>query len=429
MKILFAHDHKFYRGTDGLYYSSGQFPYRIWQRYLDVFDEIVVVGRVNTELPGETEGKRDLSSGPRVSFVEIPNLNEPIAMIVKRREAERRIREVLMDCDALVARGSTIGEVAIGVAKQMGKPWALEVVSCPFDALWNYGTWQGKVYAPYAAYKTRQLTKEAPYVVYVTEKFLQGRYPCRGRSIGCSNVQLSKSDKSVLEQRLARINKGGLPFSIGLIGSLSNSYKGIDVALEALSQVKAQLPPFEFRILGAGDPEKWKRIADQKGLAGQTVFCGTLANGTAVNLWLDEIDLYIQPSFQEGLPRALVEAMNRGCPALGSSAGGIPELLDDSCIHKAGDSKKLAVMLKHASVNKQWQARQAMRNFSEAARYDKSVLDPRRRQFWTEFANFCKNGPSDNLRYCLQGQNKLVHDISIHDMQCGRRQHESDVCT
>lgn len=206
----------------------------------------------------------------------------------------------------------------------------------------------------------------------------------------CSNVQLNKSDASVMEKRLERINNDKPLFSIGLIGSLSHAYKGIDVALDALGQIKDQLPPFEFRILGAGNPDKWKRLAAQKGLTGQTVFCGTVANGAAVNQWLDEIDLYIQPSFQEGLPRALVEAMNRGCPALGSSAGGIPELLDTGCIHRAGDSKTLAVTLQQAISDKEWQIRQAKRNFKEAAQYDKAELDPIRWNFWAEFVRDCK---------------------------------------
>ena len=48
--------------------------------------------------------------------------------------------------------------------------------------------------------------------------------------------------------------------------------------------------------------------------------------------WLDDMDLYIQPSLQEGLPRAVVEAMSRGLPALGAHTGGIPELLGEDCI-------------------------------------------------------------------------------------------------
>ncbi len=390
MKILFAHDHRFCRDSEGLYYSSGQFPYRLWQRYLEIFDEITVAGRVRELSQEEKKGWLDLSSGPRVSFVEVPNLNGPVNRIIKHREAVKRIRAALSDCDALVARNSVIGGLAAEIAQKMKLPWVFEVVGCPFDALWNFGTWQGKLYAPYAAYRTKQMAKQAPYAIYVTKKFLQGRYPCPGRSVGCSDVQLIRSDDGVLEKRLERIRKGRIPFSVGLIGSLSAAYKGVDVAIEALAKIRDNVPPFEFRILGAGNPDRWKSVAEQKKLMDQTVFCGTLESGTAVNKWLDDIDLYIQPSLTEGLPRALVEAMNRGCPALGSSAGGIPELLEAGCIHKPGDVTSFSVMLEKAIQDKSWQENQAVRNFREAAAYDSVVLGNTRREFWLDFVRYCK---------------------------------------
>ena len=119
-------------------------------------------------------------------------------------------------------------------------------------------------------------------------------------------------------------------------------------------------------------------------------FCGILPSGDAVSAWLDGIDIYIQPSFLEGLPRALVEAMSRGCPALGSSVGGIPELLAAGCLHPPGDSLALASLLVQAVNDKCWQRQQAERNFQEAAQYEKAILDQRRRAFWLEFISYCK---------------------------------------
>ncbi len=44
MKLLFVHDHKFYEESD-IYYSSACFPENIWDRYLDEFSSITVIGR------------------------------------------------------------------------------------------------------------------------------------------------------------------------------------------------------------------------------------------------------------------------------------------------------------------------------------------------------------------------------------------------
>ena len=94
-----------------------------------------------------------------------------------------------------------------------------------------------------------------------------------------------------------------------------------------------------------------------------------------MNAWLDAVDLYVQPSRQEGLPRGTLEAMSRACPALGSTAGGLPELLEPECLHKPGDAAGLGALITRAAGDRDWQRRQAQRNFEVARRYTKPVLD------------------------------------------------------
>ncbi len=399
MKVLFAFDNKFCRGKDGRYYSDGQFPYRIWQRYLESFDEIVVAGRVRPLRPDERLEDLDLSNGPRVSFVEIPNLSGLPAALTNRAEAKRKIADALQGCDALIVRVvSEISRVAYQLAQEMQKPWAVEVTSCTFDCLWNYGNWQGKAYAPVAAYYTRKLVSEAPFAFYVTQEFLQRRYPCRGVTVGCSDVQLVDRNEDVLAKRLARLNQARGPCRVGLIGSLAQGQKGVDTALNALGQIKARLPSFQFLVLGGGDPTRWQKLATEHGVADRTEFCGVLPSGSAVNAWLDSIDVYIQPSYNEGLPRALIEAMSRACPALGSNVGGIPELLGVECLHRPGDSRSLAALLERAMTDIHWQASQAEVNFRKTAQYEQTELAPVRSRFWLAFADYCRkvSGRSDS---------------------------------
>lgn len=386
MKIMFTHDHKFYKDEAGVYYSDGQYPYRLWQRYLEVFDEIVVACRVRKLPTGATVNRLDVSSGPGVSFIEIPSISSPLSMLFGKKKAAKQLERALQDCDGLIARISEISRLAARIADKLKKPWLAEVVYCPFDALWNHGTWQGKIYAPYAFFSTRQMIAKAPYALYVTQNFLQHRYPCAGETISCSDVQLQKQDPAVLTQRLLRIEHRNKPVRIGMIGALSNRIKGIQTALQALSRLQGHIEGFEFYVLGGGDAEPWKHMAEKYKIADKTFFCGTLSNGAAVYRWLDQIDIYIQPSFQEGLPRALLEAMSRGCPAIASTAGGIPELLDRECLHDPGDSQALARLLEKALENSEWQNKWAVKNFSVAAKYDPLGLDEIRRRFWRRFS-------------------------------------------
>jgi glycosyltransferase involved in cell wall biosynthesis len=390
-EVVFAHDYAFLQGADGAVYSDrGDWT---WHRYLDFAERVTVASRAK-DLPDDVQAAAlTIVSQPGVRYVPIPSLSGPLLRYTNRREATRRLRSALADADALVARlPSEIGSLAIRVAERMGMPWGVEVVTCTWDALWNYGTWQGKVYAPISWWGTRRLVRRADFAVYETQAFLQGRYPARGATVGCPIVELPEVDASVLEQRLRVIEAWQPPLRIGLIGALSVGFKGIDTAIEALRREQEALPEFELRILGAGDPGRWRQLAEQAGLGARVHFDGVLPAGDLVNGWLDGIDLYVQPSRQEGLPRGTLEAMSRGCPTLASTAGGLPELLEPDALHSPGDSERLGALIVRAAADPEWQAAQARRNFEVARRYSKPELDRVRSGFWHEFVRAIEAG-------------------------------------
>ncbi|BBI32095.1 glycosyltransferase [Cohnella abietis] len=392
MNVLWAHDHTFYYNESGKFYSGGKLPYKVWQRYLSVFDTMTVVGR-GRKLPADADpAGKTLSSGPNVDFLVMPSLSNPINKLTKKGYVDRMLTDAILQSDAVIARmPSELGSEVIRIARRYGKPFAVEVVACAWDGLWNYGNLQGKLYAPFAFHKTKSLVAKAPFAMYVTDSFLQQRYPCPNGQVGvCSNVEITESGEEVLERRLKRIHsldqREKLVF--GLIGSLNGSTKGIDVAMKALARVKGKIPPFEFRILGDGSQERWMKLAKELSLTDSVRFDGVLPSGNAVLDWLDEVDLYIQPSFQEGLPRATIEAMSRGCPAIGSTAGGIPELLEKACLHKPGNDRLLAQQMAAYANNRKWMIRQAERNFARSADYSKIKLDDRRERFWQSFREY-----------------------------------------
>jgi glycosyltransferase involved in cell wall biosynthesis len=384
-EVVFAHDYPFLHARDGAVYSDrGGWP---WHHYLDFADRVTVASRskelVDTARPGLTSVDRE-----GVSFETIPSLSGPRIRFAHRREARARLRGLLDRADALVARlPSEIGTLAIEVAERESKPYAVELVTCTWDALWNYGTWQGKVYAPVSWWQTRRAVRRAPRVLYVTREFLQRRYPTRGVGVGCSDVELPELEAAVLERRLERVRAAvESPVRIGTIAALTVKFKGVQTALAAVGRNKDRLPPFELHVLGAGDPEPWRELARRHGVEQETHFDGTLPPGSPVHEWLDALDLYVQPSFQEGLPRSLVEALSRATPALGSTAGGIPELLAPECLHRPGDEQRLGELIAAAVADSDWQEAQARRNFDVARRYEIGELDRIRTAFWREFA-------------------------------------------
>lgn len=390
MRAVFAHDHRFVSGPDGVY-TNGQFPATLWQRYLQHFDTLVVIGRRRPDF--RTSGL-ERSSAAGVTFEFAPSLSSPLRQVARRPKVQRLVRDTLRQANAVIARlPSEIGLIAVSEAGRVGLACAVELVECPWDGLWNYGTWQGKAYAPVLAARTRWAVAKGSHVIYVTRDFLQQRYPNRrGVTLACSDVEIPRTARAVLEARLARISSRSQQVVLGLIGTLRTRHKGIQTVFEAIASLRGTTPRVSFRILGSGEPEPWRAEARRFGVDELVTFDGIRPSGPPVFDWLDCIDLYLQPSFKEGLPRALLEAMSRGCPALASTCAGIPEVLESDCLIRPGDARRLADLIARAAADRAWQHRQAERNWQVAGEYSSDRLEARRHEFWATFAAHARNG-------------------------------------
>lgn len=385
MRLVFAHDHIFKKDKFGNYYTAGSFNNDVWKRYLKHFDEVIVIARLDSK-PVEKENKYNKFNLKNCSFQPIPSLSGPITQFKNRSLAKTIIKNKLIEADALIARlPSEIGNLAIDVANELGKPYAIEVVACVWDALWNYGSIQAKIYAPIAMYKMKKRVKNSPYTLYVTNKFLQKRYPSNGESVSVSNVEIPEVSDKCLEARLKKIRSKSRLSKIGMIGNLNNRIKGWDTAIRALEILAENNIDFELHILGDGNKTRWEKIAKELDVNNKVFFHGVLPSGGPVFKWLDDIDIYIQPSFQEGLPRAVIEAMSRGCPVIGSTAGGIPELIDQDCLHKPGDYKRLGELLLSTMLDIKKAEKISVTNFKKSKLYKKELLDNKRSNFWSTF--------------------------------------------
>jgi glycosyltransferase involved in cell wall biosynthesis len=346
MRLLFVHDHRFYRDESGAIYTSGSLPATVWDRYLAHFDSVHVVGRDGGLMP--TGAKFALSSRPGVTFDLIPSVSYG-KLVMAPHKLRSRIRTNVAACDAAVVRlPSELGFLAAGECRKAGKPYAVEMVGCAWDAMRNHGSRAGKLYAPLFYLRARRALRRAPLVLYVTTKWLQGRYPTRGKAYGASDVEIAPMGDREIEGRqakLARIAEGRPP-ELGTVASLRIRSKGIQTALAALTALRSEGLDLRYRVLGGGDAAPWIELAEQLGVADLVSFDGVRPAGSGVAQWLDTIDIHLQPSFQEGLPRATVEAMSRGLACIGSTCGGIPELLPEERLHAPGDVTALAARMR-----------------------------------------------------------------------------------
>jgi len=232
----------------------------------------------------------------------------------------------------------------------------------------------------------KEKVKDAIGAIYVTEKFLQERYPTNGEITSyASNVVIKEVEEKTLENRLSRIesDRSHNEFHIGIIGNIAVKYKGYDVLLKAISILPRDIRSrMRISFVGGGDSSYLESVIRKYNLASQSHIKGKLKPGAEIFQFIDELDLYIHPSKQEGLPRSVIEAMSRSCPVLASSIAGIPELIGGDFLHKPGDYKKLSKDIIKLMENKTIREDAAKANFSRSKNYLFSELEARRVRFF-----------------------------------------------
>lgn len=328
----------------------------------------------------------------QIKFVEIPNLKSSLSSYISiknRRFTNKTIEKLVIKNDIIIIRlPSDSGYTAIRYCNKHSKQFFIEIVGCPWDSLWNYNL-KGKILAPFNYYKLKSIALNSQYVLYVTNKFLQERYPSKGNNIGCSDVKLNSLDNNVLTKRLNKIElmEDMNTLILGTIAAVDVKYKGQSYVIRAIAKLKKEGINIKYILAGGGDNTYLKSVAKDNGVLEEINFIGSLPHEQVFKL-LDSIDIYIQPSKLEGLSRSLVEAMSRGCPSIGANAGGTPELLNNDFIFRKGNVSDICEILK--KLNTSLLIREAKRNFNKAKEFDVNLLDLKRNDFYLKFIESLK---------------------------------------
>lgn len=419
MKAAFIHDHHFvYNPKDGKYYdgSGGVFEKKLWKRYLAVFDSLIVVGRQKNSLPNKLVD----STFDNVSFELRPELRSGIDRITRRSLIKKNIRETLSKVDfAIIRLPSVIGYLAQEICEEESIPYTLEVVTCPWDAYINYGNFKGKLVAPFEFSKLKKACKKAKNVIYVTRDFLQSRYPTKNNQINISNVLLNHQID--IQEAFTFYNEPIDIFKIGLIGSFHVKWKGHREAIKAVRiLVDKGIKNIKLCLVGTGDYQWVLDLIEEENVQEYVEVIGTLDAGEkGIYPFIDSLHLYIHPSKQEGLPRVVIEALSRGRLVLGSSAAGIPELLEEKFLHKPGDFKKLANDISEIISNSEEWKKVIQNNWDRSSHYLEENLQGKRVDFLNKISTVEKNQTKPRIvlsisaTFCLgflRGQAKFLKE-------------------
>lgn len=384
MKLLFVYDMRVWENGD--YYYTTSITQEVIDRYRALCGS---VSWCTCVIPNDDTlfcQKYNPIARDTVDMISIHKINTLKGLTVYRKENSRLLEKSIREAERVLIRlPSMIGGEAVRLCRKYGKPYMIELVSCTWDALWNHSI-KGKLLAPLSWFMTRKYVKYAPRVLYVTNQFLQSRYPSDGIIVGCSDVSLPAIDKDMLTNRLQYIRQRSMnerSFTVGTLAAVNVRYKGQEDVIKAIARLKHEGICIEYELAGGGDPGRLKELAAKLGITDQIHFLGSVPHDKVFS-WFQTLDLYIQPSKQEGLPRAVVEAMSCACPVCGAKTGGIPELVGNGWIFSPGNVGEIIKILKKAISTDL--SNEAKRSFQLALNYQKDRLEEIRNNFYREFA-------------------------------------------
>ena len=127
--------------------------------------------------------------------------------------------------------------------------------------------------------------------------------------------------------------------------------KGIHHLIEALAQIQDRIPQAHLWIIGqASNPDYADQLraqVAQAGLSDRVTFVGHVEQAELAR-YMARGRVFVLPTYSEGMPKVVVEAMLCGTPVLASAVDGIPEVIDDGVeglLVQPGDVDALAEKL------------------------------------------------------------------------------------
>lgn len=392
MRLVIALEQRYQQAADGTIWTSSGFGNSFWERYLDSFDSVLVLARAQPVTTVDADSERVGSD--RIQVAALPYYQGPMQFLATIRALRTQIREALDPDDAVIARlPGPIGGALIDIAGRDGRPWGAEVVGDPYD-----------VFAPGAVrhplrpvFRTmftwilRRQARRAAALAYVSSGSLQARYLAGPGTFVTSYSSVVLHDPDFA--KAARdVDDFVPPFQCTLVGSLEQMYKGVDVLLYALCTARRQGVEFYLTVVGEGRHRaELESLAASLGLTDSVQFAGYIADRRLISELLDRTDLFVLPSRTEGLPRAMIEAMARAVPCVGTSIGGIPELLEPDEMVQPGDAVSLARLLTDVLSDPDRLARLSAINLEKAQGFRYEILQERRKAFYSSLRKQTEN--------------------------------------
>lgn len=211
---------------------------------------------------------------------------------------------------------------------QVGKALSVPVVARGVGGdVHNIGDWISLMH-------TRAVLREADSLVMVSSDLraraiAMGAPPEKIRTIvnGCDLSVFHVDDRLAARQKL-RIDPGAE--AAVFIGRMDVK-KGLRELVEAAATLHSQRPNLQVYLVGEGPDKPLIERAIQANSATSYIHLVPGCSFNDVAVWMAAADLVTLPSYMEGCPNVILEALACGRPVVATNVGGIPEIMSEEC--------------------------------------------------------------------------------------------------
>lgn len=378
-------DQRFKRCPEGHAWTFTPPSFDFFEPALKVFDRVRVIARTY-DVPERPERAR-LVCGPGVELVPIPSYVGPFEYLRRWADVRRAIdRCAELDGAFLFRIPSQIGFLLAERLEAQGRPYGTEVLTDP-DAFFSHGVAPhglAFLFHPYFAKRTREMCAKAVAVNYITGSRTQRLYPPTPGvwSKRISDVDLSEDAFLDIDARFARVDIDQ-PVRVVSVGYLDLLAKAPDVLIRAIAAARQHGVRCELTFVGDGRlREELLQLAARLGIGHEVHVTGALGGPGEVRRELAKADLFALPSRAEGMPRALLEAMAAGVPAICSRVGAMEDFIEDRWLIQPASLNELTARIVDFSRSRgEWKSI-AIRNQQKVRPLLNSNLEPVRLDFY-----------------------------------------------
>jgi teichuronic acid biosynthesis glycosyltransferase TuaC len=257
------------------------------------------------------------------------------------------------------------GYAAVTMARKLGIP----------SVVGSIGSDLNRFADPISRWLTRLAMKRATFVVTKSEHLRQravemGISASKVRTIrnGCNPSVFHLQDRSAARAQLAIDDNAELVLFVGRL----DTAKGIEELLEAFASLVSRRPNLRLAFVGDGPGSGHLRSKAKHLALGDRITLKGACSSPEVAQWLAAANVLALPSYNEGYPNVVIEALSCGRPVIATNVGGILELLNEESgiLIAPRDSRALANAIEK-TMDRHWDeqsiSEQFRRGWDEAA--------------------------------------------------------------